>query len=308
MMGLGTERERIVTVAPFGFQLWDAVEGRTVAAGMRVSGRGPRGSIREATVGPSGVFSIRHSPAAWPTGAEAGGAAFWASPPPYDLAWSVDVDDPSGRFAPFSFEVDRAIRIGRTAREVCGIDGMWGPGLGVIGATSPPEASRPEAAMPILPLFSAPARPWPSGAAAVTVQLETTDGRAVPFAVVEVVPAGARTAYGLTDARGVAIVLLPYPELEDGHGSPPPATRRPLHEQSWRVGIRVFATPWATWPARPDLCDVLGQLDDPPARLMETDSSVATVMNVTLEYGRPLGVQTAGHSVLVLDAGPPPSP
>ena len=307
MMTLGTELERIVTVAPFGFQLWDAIEGRAVAAGMRVTGRGPRGIVREATVGPSGVFSIRHTPA-WSSGPQAGDAAFWASPPPYEMAWSVDVDDPGGRFAAFTFEVDRAVRIGRTAREVCGIDGRATPAVSGVAVASPPDASPPETTLPLLPLFSAPARPRPSGAAMATLQLQTTDDRPVPFAIVELTPAGAPPAFGLTDRRGMAVVYLPYPELEDAHGSPPPATRRPLHQQTWRVSLRVFATPWAVWPDRPDLCDVLDQLSGPPARLVEDGTTVVTVLNETLEYGRPLGVQTAGRSVLVLDAGPPPSP
>jgi hypothetical protein len=300
---LGPELERVVTVAPFGFQLWDAVAGRRVSDQLLVSAVSPAGLRRMATAGPSGTYSLRHMPSAWAFTSGRGDDEFWANPPADLARWTMAVADSAGRFLPFTFEVEGAVRVGRTAREVCGI--------GV--AASPPEitalaelaGSPPDGSMPVLPLFSSPARHVPAGFATVSAQLADPDGRPVRGAIVRVTVPRSRPAYGLSDDRGMALVPVAYPELEDAHASPPVGTPRPLREQSWPATVEVFADPMLADPARPDLCAVLAQLDGPAARLVglpQPDTSIRT----TLEYGKPLVVSAPGRSELLVDAATSP--
>jgi hypothetical protein len=308
---LGRELERVTRVAPFGFQLFDPVARDAVAMGLRVVARPPIGRPRDLVAGPSRVFALRGLSIGSPFVAGAGDGAFWASPPSLPAAWTVEVDDPLGRFLSFRFDVEGASRVGRTAREVCRLP-QAAPahpvlGLGLPG--SPPGDEPPDAGLPVLPLFSAPSRPRDASLAMLTAQLETLDGRPAAGAVVRVAPPGLPPAHGVASAAGTAVVLFPYPEPEDARLSPPAATRRALAAQSWdglRVSVFFDAVP--ADPARPDLCALLDQLGGPAVPIHAGDGSVVPFLEVTLEYGKPLVVRTAGRSALLLDAGSPPSP
>ena len=296
---LGRELERLVTVAPFGFQLWDPIRELPVSDQLSVVGTSPAGLRRAATAGPSGTFSLRHRPSSWAFTSGSGDDGFWASPPAVAAQWEMSVIDGAGRFLPFTFDVEGAVRVGQAAREVCGI----GPasarsdvtGLGD-AAGSPPE----ERAMPVVPLFSAPARPIPAGFAIVTAQLLDPGDRPVAGAIVRVSPPRSRPAYGMSDGRGMTVVAVAYPELEDAHASPPVGTPRPLQEQSWPVTVEVFTDPSVNRPSPPDLCAVLAQLRGQPARLVG-QSPPETSLRATLEYGKPLAVSTLGRSELVVE-------
>ena len=296
---LGRELERIVTVATFGFQLWDPVLRRPVRDSLAVSGTKPGGLLRMATAGPSGTWSLRHMPSAWAFTSGAGDDAFWASPPPVSAKWSIAVADPAGHFLPFTFEVEGAARVGQRALEVCGIGpaaeetnvlGLPGPVVGAIDRT-----------MPVLPLFSSIARPIPSGFTTITVQLADPDDRPVAGAMVRASLPRSRPAFGMSDSRGMAVIPVAYPELEDAHASPPVATAKPLQRQSWPVTIEVFADPDLERPEQPDLCAALAQLDRSAARIVG-QSPPANSVETTLQYGVPLVVSELGRSELRVDA------
>ena len=297
---LGRELERLVTVAPFGFQLWDSISGRPVSDQLTVVGTTPGGLQRTATAGPSGTFSLRHRPSGWAFTSGAGDADFWDNPPPVAARWSMAVTDRAGRFQPFTFDVEGAIRVGRTAREVCGI-GSAAIASDVTGLAAAAGSPRDDRSMPVLPLFSTPARPIPGGYVPITTQLSDPDGRAIAGALVRVTLPRSRPAFGMSDGRGVAVIPVAYPELEDAHASPPASTPRPLQRQTWPVTVEVFVDPDLERPERPDLCAVLAQLDRQPARIVG-QSPPATALETTLEYGMPLVVSEPGRSELRIDA------
>jgi hypothetical protein len=128
---------------------------------------------------------------------------------------------------------------------------------------------------------------------ALPVELYSAPARPIP----------ACTAVGLSDGRGRATILFPYPEPSGLDGSPPSLGRRPLTAQTWPVAIRAYAAPQPAAPvARPDLCDVLNQ---PPATLLAGSPPATPVVEATLEYGRELVVRTPSQSTLVLTAAAP---
>ena len=301
---LGRELERVVTVAPFGFQLWDPIASRPVSDQLTVVGTTPGGIRRTATAGPSATYSLRHRPSSWAFTSGVGDDAFWASPPAVAAKWSMNVTDRAGRFLPFTFDVEGATRVGAAAREVCGI-GSAAFASDVTGlaarAGSPPN----ERSMPVLPLFSTPARPMPSGFVSITAQLSDPDGRAVAGAIVRVKLPRSRPAFGMSDSRGMTVIAVAYPELEDAHASPPVGTPRPLQRQTWPVTVEIFADPGLERADQPDLCAVLAQLDRQPARIVG-QSPPATSIETTLEYGMPLVVSEPGRSELRIDAASSP--
>jgi hypothetical protein len=279
--------ERLTTVAPFGFRFWDPLEHRSIAAGLHVRHRWEGAPERPVTCSSSGVFGIRGLPGfrAFETGT--GDDAFWADPPHTPGTGTVFVDDPLGRFLPIRFQVDEPVRLGAAFREVCrlGHDG-----------------SPPDAAMSLVPLFSAPGRARPAGMALVTAQLELVDGSPARGALLEVRANGQPPAIGMADRNGIAVVMFPYPEPEDVLLSPPPASMRSLSTQTWEVGIAAFYVADAVADDHPDLCAVLDQRSR-PAVLLADDSPVVALSTASLEYGRPLILRTAGRSELVLDPG-----
>jgi hypothetical protein len=296
--GLGRELERIVSVAPFGFRLWDPVAVRSISAGVEVAWRTPNGRKLPVSTGPSGVFGLRHLPgnAAFEHGA--GDDAFWASPPAGPAMGTIEVSDPLGRYLPFSFSPDGPARFGRAAREVCAL-----PAGGILGLSGD---SPPEPAMPVLPLFSAASRIVPQGMARLSAQLETAGGVPAAGAIVRVSPPGEAAAFGLADGRGVATVLMPYPRPSQPLLSPPAAS--PNAAQHWdQIGVSVF---WAGIPptSPPDLCDLLSQIESSPVAVLASQSPDTVLLSVQLDFGVPLDLRTFPLSVLIVDAGAPPSP
>jgi hypothetical protein len=296
---IGPELERVVRVAPIGFQLWDPVAGRPVTQGLEVVWRRDADRAVTATAGPSGVFSVRGVAAFAAFERGAGDDAFWASPPAAPSAGTIEVTDRLGRYLPFRFQPDAPARVGRVAREVCGA-----PAGGTLGISS---GSPPEPAMPILPLFSAAGRPAPAGMARLSAQLVSIDGQPAAGAILRVTGPGDPPTYGLADGRGVVTVLFTYPRPSQPLLSPPASDAGSAATQHWDdVAIRAY---WAPGPPEPhpDLCDLLDQIDTSPVTLLNSVSPLAELSEVHLDFGRPLDVRTAGRSVLVLDPGSPPS-
>lgn len=301
---LGRELERVVTVAPFGFQLWDLIRRCPIRDQLTVVGMTPGGLLRAATAGPSGTFSLIHRPSSWAFTSGTGDDAFWASPPAVAARWSMNVVDRAGRFLPFTFDVEGATRVGKAAREVCGI-GPAASGSDIAGFPEPAGSPPDDRSMPVLPLFSAPARPIPSGFVSISAQLADPDGRAVAGALVRVKLPRSRPAFGMSDSRGMAVIAVGYPELEDAHASPPVGTPKPLQRQTWPVTLEIFSDPGLEHASQPDLCAVLAQLDRQPAHIVG-QSPPATSIETTLEYGMPLVVSAPGRSELRIDAASSP--
>lgn len=297
---LGRELERVVTVAPFGFQLWDRITSRPVSDQLTVVGTSGSGRRRTATAGPSGTYSVRDRSSSWAFTSGAGDDAFWASPPPVAAKWSIGVTDLAGRFLPFTFDVEGATRVGRTAREVCGV-GPAAVSSDVSGLPAPGGGAPNGRSMPVLPLFSGPARPIARGYATITVQLADADGRAVAGALVRIKLPRSRPAFGMSDSRGMTVIPVAYPELEDAHASPPVGTPKPLQRQTWPATLEFFTDPGLERPSQPELCAVLAQLSRQPAQIVG-QSPAATSIETTLEYGIPLVVGAPGRSELRIDA------
>ena len=298
MIALGPELERVTRVAPFGFQLWDPATARPVSAGLRVLARDRRGTTRAVTPGPGGVFAIRDLPIGSSFTGGAGDDAFWKQPPDLDASWTIEGDDPLGRFLPFRFAAEGAMRIGNAAVVACRLP----PDAG--GA--PPNAAG--APLPRLPLFSAPSRPAPAGMATISAGLATTSG-ASPAGVLLEVRVTDTPVYGLADRDGQVTVHLPWPSPEAGNGNPPVAPRRPLAEEHWDdVRIRAFRDPQLANPTSPDLCDVLAQLDHHEVAVLAKRKPSGALQPLSLEYGKTLVVRSADMSVALLDTGTPPGP
>jgi hypothetical protein len=298
---IGPELERIVSVVPFGFRLWDPVIGRAVSGGLQVTWRTRTGRHLPVSSSPSGVFALRHLPGNYAFEQGAGDDAFWANQPAGPAIGTVEVTDPLGRYLPFAFSPDGPARIGQLAREVCGL-----PAGGILGLSG---GSPPEPAMPVLPLFSATSRIAPQGMARLSAQLVALDGTAAAGAVVRVAPPGDHPWYGVADDHGLATVLFPYPRPSQDEILSPPASAGGSHAaQHWDdVGVAAF---WSPMPAttHPDLCDVLAQVDSSRVAIRAGGSPNEELTEVSLEFGVPLDVRTFPLSVLIVEAGSPPSP
>jgi hypothetical protein len=224
----------------------------------------------------------------------AGDDGFWASPPAIAAKWSMRVTDGAGRFMPFTFDIEGATRVGRAAREVCGI-GPAASSSNVIGLPEPAGNPPDDRSIPVLPLFSTPARPVPSGHASIVLQLADQDGRPVAGALVRATLPRSRPAFGMSDGRGMAVIPVPYPELEDAHASPPAGTPKRLQQQSWPATIEFFSDPNLKKTSQPELCAVLAQLERQPARIDGQPPATRSI-KTTLEYGMPLVVSAPGRS------------
>jgi hypothetical protein len=262
--------ERLTYVAPLGVRFLDPATSRPVADGLVVRAAG-----RPAFANRAGVFVLTGVPGLGVAERGAGDDAYWAEPPARTTV-TVDVDDPRGRFLPFSFDADLPAR-----------------GAFELACGSPPGVDGP------IVLFSSAARPVPAGCAVVRADLwDAHAGAPAAWAVLEVRAPGLAPARGLADARGGVAVVFPYPEPSGLDGSPPSLERRALSAQSWPVRLRVFAAPQADpVPPRPDLCTVLTQ---PEATLLAGASPATPLTDATLDYGRELVLRTSAESVLVV--------
>jgi hypothetical protein len=296
---IGPELERIVSVVPFGFRMWDPAVGRAVSSGLLVTWRGPTGRRLPVSSSPSGVFALRNAPGNDTFEHGAGDDAFWASPPAGPALGMVDVEDPLGRYLPFRFSPDGPARVGQLAREVCGL-----PAGGILGLSG---GSPPEPSMPVLPLFSAASRTAPQGMAMLSAQLETADGTPAAGAIVRVSPPGEAPTFGLADQRGVATALVPYPRPAQPLLSPPSGAGSSAAGHWDDVAVSVF---WAGTPlaSPPDICTVLSQIDAGSVAILASQSPDVELTTVQLDVGVPLDLRTFPLSVLIVEAGSPPSP
>ncbi|MDX6477111.1 MAG: hypothetical protein QOH95_2622, partial [Gaiellaceae bacterium] len=99
-----TVSERLTYVAPLGVRLLDPATSRPFADGLVVQAAG-----RRLVANRSGVFVLIGVPGLGLAERGAGDEAYWADPPARTTV-TVEVDDPRGRFLPFSFEAELPAR------------------------------------------------------------------------------------------------------------------------------------------------------------------------------------------------------
>jgi hypothetical protein len=277
-----TLRDVVSRVTPLGVRLWDSVTARAVTEGilMREIGRGI-----PAFANAAGVMVAADLPGLREAEFGAGDDAYWATPPARRV-FTFEVVDALGRFLDFRFTA--------TA-----------PHRGLFTPDGVPSAS-PGAQAGSIPLFSAPSRDVPSGAAVVRAELhDCFNDRPAAWALLEVTPPVGPPVRGLADRLGRTAVILPYPEPIPAVTHSPLSGQRSLSMQTWPLSLAVRYGPVLTSqpppdPAEgppPDLATVLGQ---PPATLLASLSPLAPYTTATLEFGRELVVRSTGLPTLLV--------
>lgn len=272
--------ERLTYVAPLGVRFFDLATRRTVGE-LRVTAAPAHAPGRRLELFPNqgGVFVLRGAPGLRAFEAGEGDAAFWdalPAPQPY----VVEVQDPRGQLLPFTFVADVPTR--RVLR--------WAH-----GPANPPTG----APSTDVPLYSAPGRVPPEGAAVLRADLReplddadpVTPGKPAAHAVVEVAYQGAVLGRGIADARGSVCVIFPYPPPVDLVPDSLLVTGVPLAQQQWPLAVRVAYAPEPAPPALPDLAQTLAQLDRPPARawrVWEGPGGTQLLGEPVLRYGQDL--------------------
>ena len=247
--------ETIAYRAPLGLQFTDSVGGASITDGLVVTAwpAGDPGSARLATQSPvSTIMGFGRLPglASYEEARTDPGTFSWAAPGA-GRPFEVRVADPYGRYLPELLAV-----------------------------------TVPSSALVTPLLFSAPARPVPSGFAAVGGEVSTTTSGPAGWAVVQVT-AGAGTYLTLADQLGRYVVYLPYPEaLPPLNASPP--VGGPLGQLTWPLTVSVRYQPSAqnqladaATQDPPELASLLGQA---PAAI-STSGGQQPSLDATLAFG-----------------------
>jgi len=260
----------ITRVAPLGLRFVDDATGAAVRDGLAVAWRVAGGAPVPALPTHADVFVVRGIPGLRASEQGAGDEDFWARPPAR-RAVAVEVGDPQGRYAAFSFAADAPAR----------------------GLFAPPCAGRDATTVPLLP---AATRSAPAGMALVRAELrDAASGEPAAFAVLEVdAGRGGPQGRGFADAEGRVAALLAWPRPPSALSGGPQA----LAAATWEVGVSVRSRAGVADGPFPDLCDVLGQPLATPLAATGPDTPLRTA---TLAYGRELVLRTAGETVLLVN-------
>jgi len=296
-------QEHVTSVAPLGVCFWDALTARRISDGLVVTVFPVDQPWRTWSAFPNhqDVFVVRNVPGLRAVENGSGDADFWNSQLPHRCL-VLQVDDLRGRFLPFVFHVDAP------QRGLAKLDCAGSP-LELAGSPLEPVAH--------VPLFSAPGRLAPGGAAIVRADLWDPDanaGRGAPaaWATLEISAPGQAPVIGVTDQQGHLAIFFPYPEparvpLATRSGSPldPQQAGPSLSKQTWRLSLRAAYTPISATPVRPHLTDVLEQH---PATVWADGARTVPLQNAELQFGRELVLSSQGStppSVLLIRAGYP---
>jgi hypothetical protein len=288
--------ERLTRNAPWGVRFWDAAEGSASVDGLKVELYLPGNPAARARAIPnrSGVYVAHTLPAFAGTGSpdQPGLRDFEGSDAAPDVLWRihtrtyrVEVRDPLGRFLPFAFDAELPAR---------GFFQWPAPWSSPPAAIALPGASGspPQALLPYIPLFSAPARPAPPTLAVVRAQLrEQGTGRVAAWCLLGVSIDDRPCGLGLADEQGRVAVIFPYPEPPRRRLASPP---EPRNDFSWTVQLTAYgapASPAKAVPELPDLAEVLAGLAAPRPVLESLDSPGEPLR---LTYRQELTVRTEG--------------
>jgi len=290
--------DRITSLCPLGVRLRDDATGRTVDDGPVVVACPKPDPARRlaATANRSGLYVFHHLPGLRELETADGSAEFCSNLPENSRRpFVVEVQDPSGWFLPFTFEVRLPYQ------------GVFNLDCALTASPPFPLLSPPASALAQVPLFSAPQRPVPRGLAALRADLcDTVEQEPARWAVVAVtcsVPFRAPVrGLGIADERGSLLVLFSYPEPNDLFPGSPLNNGLPLAEQEWKVSLTAHYRRQSAPPRVPDLCTVLGQQSQPAAQLWSDAGLTQELREATLKFGRELIVTTTGakQSKLIL--------
>ncbi|MEO8955615.1 MAG: hypothetical protein ABI396_11980 [Ktedonobacteraceae bacterium] len=278
-------------VAPLGVRFWDAVSGRAISDGLRVTAY-PTGQVTpkiQAFTNHSGVYVWRNIPGLSDFEHGANAEQFLTHMPVPTRPFTVEVVDGLRRFQPFSFAVDVPCR-------------------GLFPWTCVEDASPPEPANTMVPLFSAPTRAVASGLAVIRALLwDVTVDLPAAWAVLEAWIADRRIARGFADGQGQVALIFPWPapidpvfdpsgRMQNSQQAPaspplsaPTQENRALGEQVWSVKLQARYAPIHPAPSVPDLCATLQQA---PAQLWSDAARASPLPEVLLKFGAELVVRS----------------
>lgn len=301
MLVRALERDR--TFTPLGIRFWDAALDRPVAEPLTAHAwlRGSALPAVRAARSPSGVYSFHGLPgqASAERASPAQDRPEQAGPP---REYAIAVDDPAGQYLPAAFSVTLPL----------GYRGEFLSPVGGVAASPPETAGRAY-------LFSAPGRRVPPGMAAIRADVADAAGAPAAWAVLTATVAG-ETRTGIADARGRAVVMIPFPTPERLRQGSPPVDGGTA---SWPVTLRARWQPaalrhpfpvrdglnpaWAGWPSLKSVLDEQG----PAAVWTDEDGPSAAEWTDTLVHGRELVLRTtlaggARASTLWIAAGASP--
>lgn len=150
--------------------------------------------------------------------------------------------------------------------------------------------------VPVMPLFSSPARAAHAGAAVLRAELwdpsaRGGEGAPASYALLEARVAGRPTLRGVADDAGRVALVFPYPEPAgaidgEGHTLPPPA----FTSQEWEVGLRAYYAPRPDAP--PPLPDLNAVFAQPAADLWSDEARSAPLTKAVLRFGHELVVRS----------------
>jgi hypothetical protein len=243
-LGPRLEVSRVFTT--LGIRFWDRTLEVPVTDGLRVSaiqvsGRYPPVPARRSA---SGVYVFHDLPLLRAVQYPRGPVDPAALVPAHDFA--ITVEDTLGRFLSCLFVVRLPLNYA----------GLF---LAEPAGSPPGVAGRAY-------LFSAPTRAVPPGMAAVRADIwDGADDVPAAFAALRV-DIGGRTHVGIADVSGHALVLFPYPTLEQlRFGSPPGTGQPPVTSMRWPVTIRVAYPPTDPWSPAASPRPLAGAADVPRA-------------------------------------------
>jgi hypothetical protein len=276
--------ETLSLLAPLGIRFRDVATGVLVVDGLTVTAQaaGPTPPT-SAQLSLTGTYVFHRLPgldAIERSDDVASENAFWASPP-VSGEFVVSVDDPFGRYQPFSFVARAPWR------------GLFSLPCG--SPSSPPGDS--------VPLFPAPTHTVGGPLAAVRAEMwDPIHGKGAAGALLEVTEPDGAVFRGVADSDGRVLVPMHYPQpFAAGFASASEfsavSSGLPVVNRSWPLTIRVFyAAPGSVTPAFPDICTLLAQ---PEATAWADEARTTPLTDARLDYGREVVLRTrAGQDPL----------
>jgi hypothetical protein len=271
--------EIVTRTAPYGIRPWDAVSGRAVTDGLRLTEL--RSGVA-ATPNRSGVLVFHDLPGLRDSATGRGDDASRAAPPA-GSTFHFELVDRDRRFLAMRFAAIAPARVMR--------------------ALDPAPGASSVVDVATMQLHSAPSRRLPHGTAAIRADLWDVERDApAAYAVLEVRPPGGPAARGIADEQGRVLVALAYPEAQLSGSTPQPASRR-LADQTWALTLAVRYDGHAA--GRPGVVPDLDEvLDQAAGRLLEHPVPLTPLTGATLAFGRELTLRSGSRSVVLVSPGP----
>lgn len=256
--------DTLKTHAPLGIRFWDKVFDKPVTQGLSVAAYAlskPANWVW-AQRNASGIYVFHQLPG-------------WSNL--QDVPYVITVSDTSGQYLPMAFTVNKLPKDGLLLHEPVG---------------SPADALKG------IFLFSTPARKVPGWLAAIRGRLlDEPANQPAANALVGVTIQEGSVFYGLTDAKGEFLIVMPYPTTpEPLLASPSGPGGIEIHDQHWGISLEVRYLPASLhiYPEThlPDLLDLLMQ---PLANVrLSVAGALASSMEAELGFNRQLVLHTDG--------------